>query len=137
MADIARCIQKAAYECFEFHTFVNGFFHFIQNLKKKMAFIPSENLWLLLQHFINGEISEKFFQDKWIEEESKIDVELKGYEYIYKMANNFAPKPFSHKRGILSSQRIEMLNRVFKKRKYSIRNVKTVFANFYIIRFWP
>ena len=65
---------------------------------------------------MQGEISDKLFQDKWIEEESVFDAETKGYDYISKMANNFAPKLSTHKRSIVSSQRIEMLIAKLKKK---------------------
>ena len=64
MAIMAKCIRKAASECFQFHTFVFCFYHFKQNFLKSIAFTPSEELWLLLQKYMQGEISDKFFQNK-------------------------------------------------------------------------
>ena len=60
-------------------------------------------------------MSEKLLRDKWCEEESYVDIDLKGYEYISKMAIHFAPNNSIHKRGISTSQRIEMLNNLIKK----------------------
>ena len=44
-----------------------------------------------------------------------IDIELKGYHYLCKMAHFFAPNNTTHKRGIVSSQGIEMLNKTIQK----------------------
>ena len=64
---------------------------------------------------MKGEISEEFLRQKWWDEELNVDIELKGYNYLCKMAHFFAPNNTTHKRGIVSSQRIEMLNKVIKK----------------------
>lgn len=115
MADMAKCIQKAARESFQCYNFVFCFFHFKQNFLKNIKFTPSEDLWLLLQNYMKGEISEEFLRQKWWDEELNVDIELKGYNYLCKMAHFFAPNNTTHKRGIVSSQRIEMLNKVIKK----------------------
>ena len=116
MADMARCIQKAANDCFINPNFVFCFYHFKQNYLKHNKFIPSEELWLIFQQYMRGEVSEKLLRDKWCEEESYVDIDLKGYEYISKMAIHFAPNNSIHKRGIVTSQRIEMLNNLIKKK---------------------
>lgn len=64
---------------------------------------------------MKGEISYDFFSDQWIKEESHINSDLKGFEYLCTVAHNFSPTFQTHKRGIVSSQRIEILNNLMKK----------------------
>ena len=87
MADMAKFIQKAARECFLRYNFVFCFIHFKQNFLKNIKFTPSEDLWLLLQSFMKGETSENVLREKWCNEESNVDAELKGYNYLCKMAH--------------------------------------------------
>ena len=122
IADMARCIRKAANECFKNFHFIFCFYHFKQNFFKKFQFKPSEQLWLYFQQFMKGEISYDFFSDQWIKEESHINSELNGFEYLCTVAHNFAPTFQTHKRGMVS-QRIEMLNNLMKK-KMEIQHMK-------------
>ncbi|KAK8839983.1 hypothetical protein M9Y10_031268 [Tritrichomonas musculus] len=115
IADMAKCIQKAAKESFNHYSFVFCYFHLKQNYLKNIKFTPSEDLWYSLQLFMKGEISYEEFQNNWIKEESYVDIETKGFTYLCKYAHYFTPKPMTHKRGIISSQRIENLNGLMKK----------------------
>lgn len=115
IADMARCIKKAANKSFKFFNFVFCFFHFKQNFLKKFNFKPSEQLWLYFQQFMKGEISYEFFRIKWFEEESNVNLDLRGFDYLCKVAQNFSSNNSTKKRGIISSQRIEMLNNLMKK----------------------
>ena len=64
---------------------------------------------------MKGEISYDFFSDQWIKEKSHINSELKDFEYLCTVAHNFSPTFQTHKRGMVSFQRIEMLNNFMKK----------------------
>lgn len=115
IADMARCIRKAAAQNFKFYNFVFCFFHFKQNFLKKYNFKPSEQLWVYFQQFMKGEISYEFFKEKWFDEESSVNLDLRGFEYLSKAAQFFSPNNSTKKRGMVSSQRIEMLNNLMKK----------------------
>ena len=115
IADMAKCIRKAARECFPKFSFVFCYFHLKQNFLKKIKFTPSEDLWISLQQFMKGEMSYELFQRKWIDEESMVDSEVKGFDYLSQIARFFIPDQMMHKRGIISSQRIESLNGKIKK----------------------
>ena len=62
---------------------------------------------------MKGEISYEAFQRNWIEEKSYVDMETKGFNYLCKYAHYFTP--ITHKRGIISSQKIKNLNGLMKK----------------------
>ena len=64
---------------------------------------------------MKGEISYEFFRIKWFEEESNVNLDLRGFDYLCKVAQNFLSNNSTKKRGIISSQRIEMLNNLMKK----------------------
>ncbi|KAK8900070.1 hypothetical protein M9Y10_002393 [Tritrichomonas musculus] len=115
IVDMAKCIQKAAKESFNHYSFVFCYFHLKQNYLKNIKFTPSEDLWYSLQLFMKGEISYEAFQNNWIKEESYVDIETKGFTYLCKYVHYFTPKPMTHNRGIISSQRIENLNGLMKK----------------------
>ena len=72
---MSKCIRKAAHKCFLHYSFVFCYFHLKQNLFKKVQFTPSESLWICLQMFMKGEITFEDFQKKWIEEETRVNVE--------------------------------------------------------------
>ena len=82
MADMARCIRKAARKNFLYYSFVFCFYHFKQNFLKKIKFTPSEHLWAVLQQYMKGEMSEEFLRNEWFDEECNVDIEMKGYDYI-------------------------------------------------------
>ena len=57
-----------------------------------------------------------FFSEKWIKEESHINSELECFEYLCTFAHIFSPNTQTHKRVIVSSQRIEILNNLMGKK---------------------
>ena len=115
IADMAKCIRKAAKECLPHHSFVFCYFHLKQNFLKKFQFTPSDKLWNILQMYIKGEISYELLQKEWIDEETKVNEDARGFLYLSEISKYFSPTPKTHKRGIISSQRIENLNGKMKK----------------------
>ena len=60
-------------------------------LSKTFKFTPSEELWYSFQQYMKGEMVYNDFKSKWTREESNVDVELKGFEYLYEVVPYFTP----------------------------------------------
>ena len=115
---MAKCISKACSIVFgSKHILMYCFFHLKENFLKNNYFKPSIELWKCFEDFCRSEILFEDFQKKWIDEESAVDSKCKGFAYLMKKSLHFMPhKEFPcHRRGISSSQRIEMTHSCLKR----------------------
>lgn len=115
ISDMAPCIEKACKDSFgDKYSLVYCLFHLKENFLKKFKFKPTTKLWKQLKYLMQGKISEDTFRSLWINEESEVDIELKGLCYLCTIARHFLSAPLIHKRNIVSSQRSEMFNNIIK-----------------------
>ena len=115
ISDMAPCIEKACKDCFEKnYSLIYCLFHLKENFLRNFKFIPTTKLWKKLKYLMQGKISEETFRSAWINEESEVDRELKGLNYLCKIAKHILSVPSCHKRNIVSSQRSEMFNNAIK-----------------------